>query len=587
MRVVDAIAGWLEKAGIQHYFGYAGGAIWPLMDALVDKPNIIGLQAKQEGQAVHMADMYFRVTGKIAPIFVTKGPGLLNCLTGVASAINDSSAVMIIAGAGSTHFLGKGGMQEIYYHGVEDAVSVFRPLVKGAWAMVRPDTAIDVLNQAYKVAISGRPGPVFVQVPFDVQLAEVEGEIESPLARWANPPMRADAASVEHVTEMIRAAERPVILAGGGVALSRGAEALKKFVEKAQVPAVTTLTAKGILPEDHALSVGVVGRSGMNCAAQATREADLIVAVGARFSDNHTSNWRQGLIYDVPRTKIVHVDVDPAEIGRNYPADVGLLSDGRLFFEDLLAATSSAGKHQAWIERVQGFKKTWYEEIEAVIKAGSSPVHPARLCYEIGEVLPANGRLYVDIGDITQYAEAYTTIRASGAWHCNPGMAEMSWASTGILGGMYADPSRPSIAVVGDGAFNMSCQVVASAVEYNLPAIWVINNNNEFGIERKGSFAGYQRLHPWTQFVRKDTGEPYNPNYPKLAEAFGALGEHVEKPEQLRPALERALASGRPYVIDVATDPSVPTYFTSGLDRAYPSKWGQSYPSFGLLKVKQ
>ena len=176
MRVVDAIVDWFETIQVEKYFGYAGGAVWPFMDALIDHPEMEGIQAKHESHAVHMADIYYRTSGKVAPVIVTKGPGLLNCVGGVASAMHDMSAVMLIAGSGSTHFLGKGGMQEIYYKGFEDAVSVLRPVTKGSWQVVRPDTVIEVLNQAYKLADSGRPGPVFVQVPFDIQLAEVEGD---------------------------------------------------------------------------------------------------------------------------------------------------------------------------------------------------------------------------------------------------------------------------------------------------------------------------------------------------------------------------------------------------------------------------
>ena len=184
MRVVDAVAEWFEVAGYNKYFGYAGGSIWPFLDALTAKLNTLdGIQAKHESHAVHMADMYYRVTGKIAPVLINKGPGLLNAVGAAASAMHDSAPVLIIAGGGTTHFMGKAGMQEIFYHGFEDAMSVFKPVTKGTWMIIRPDSIIEVLNTAVKVATSGRPGPVFVQLPYDIQLAEVEGTIEAPAAR--------------------------------------------------------------------------------------------------------------------------------------------------------------------------------------------------------------------------------------------------------------------------------------------------------------------------------------------------------------------------------------------------------------------
>ncbi|HEV7564415.1 MAG TPA: thiamine pyrophosphate-binding protein [Microbacteriaceae bacterium] len=589
VRVVDAIATWFEQAGVDQYYGYAGGAVWPLLDALVDHPEMTGVQAKHESHAVHMADIRYRTTGKLAPVIVTKGPGLLNCVGGAATALYDMSAVMIIAGCGPTHFFGKGGMQEIYYHGFEDAVNVFRPVTKGTWLLVRPDTVIEVLNQAYNVATAGRPGPVFVQIPLDVQLAIVEGVVEPPSRRAYATRSRPDASTMSEVTELLAAAERPVLLAGGGAAHAAGAAgALQGLAERLDIPVATTLTAKGILSERHPLALGPVGRSGRPAAAEATRGADLVLAVGARFSDNHTSNWRAGKIYDVARTKIVQVNLEASEVGRNFPVDVGIAGDAASFLTDLAAAAEATGLRPGWSgwrERLIASRDAWELEIAELVGAESAPVHPARLCREVGEALAAvNGRVFIDIGDVVQYAEPYMVVEGPGVWHINPGMAEMSWASSGVLGAA-ADRSRPALALTGDGAFNMASNVLATAVEYDLPAVWVILNNNELGIERKGSAAVYQREHPWYRFVRKDTGEPYNPDYVKLAEAHGALGRRVERPQELRPALDEALSSGRPFVLDVVIDVSVPTYFTPGIDRAYPDTWGESYPHYGSMRL--
>jgi acetolactate synthase I/II/III large subunit len=588
MRVVDAIVDWFELIGVDHYFGYAGGAVWPFMDALVDHPEMEGIQAKHESHAVHMADIYYRSTGKIAPVLVTKGPGLLNCVGGVATAMHDMSALLVFAGSGPTHFFGKGGMQELYYHGFEDAVSVMRPVTKGTWLVVRPDTVIEVLNQAYKLAVSGKPGPVFIQLPIDIQQALVEGEVEAPTRRSITSRSRPDAESMQRTGELLRGAERPVLLAGGGAAHSTGAAALvREVAERFQIPVVTTLTAKGILDETHPLSLGVVGRSGTPPAAEATRAADLVLAVGARFSDNHTSNWRAGKIYDVAQTKIVQVDLDVAEVGRNYPVEVGIAGDAGVFLQELLAEIGddplqwgdwSAEMTSAWVE--------WKKEIEPLLTATTSPVHPARLCHEIGEAIARrNGRVFIDIGDVVQYAEPYMTIRGPGIWHINPGMAEMGWASSGVVGAAASDPSRPAVAVVGDGAFNMTSNVLATAVEYQLPAVWVILNNAELGIERKGSEKVFNRVHPWSRFVRKDTGEAYNPDFKLLAEANGARGARVEDPAELAGVLEEALSGKSPFVIDVVQDISVPTYFTPGIDRAYPDTWAQSYPHYGSLQI--
>jgi acetolactate synthase-1/2/3 large subunit len=591
MRVVDAISDWFEVAGIKHYFGYAGGAIWPFMDALVDHPDIEGIQSKHESHAVHMADIYYRTTGKIAPVIVTKGPGLLNCVGGIASAMHDPVAMLVIAGAGSTHLYGKGGMQEIYYKGFEDAVNILRPVTKGTWLLARPDTAIDVLNQAYKTAISGRPGPVFVQVPFDIQMAEIFGTPEAPSTRISASRPRADADSIAHTADLLRNAQRPVIVAGGGCQRSKGADAsLLRLAEATGIPVATTLTAKGILPESHPLSLGPVGRSGSDAAAATTRNADVVVAIGARFSDNHTSNWRNGLVYDAPKTKIVQVNIDDSEIGRNYPVEVGIVADAATFIDDLAAALGDLPPQAPadWRSQVDGWKKTWQDKIAPAIRASTSPIHPARLTHEVGLAMADHhARVFVDIGDVVQYAEPYLQVESADSWHISPGMAEMSWAASGLLGALVADPNRPAIALTGDGAFNMCSQILATAVEYQLPGVWVVLNNYELGIERKGSDVAYHRQHPWTRFVRKDTGEPYNPDYVALAEANGATGIKITSAEAFAPALRTALESRQPYVLDVRIDTTVPTFFTEGIDRAYPANWSGSYPqhsSFSLTR---
>jgi acetolactate synthase-1/2/3 large subunit len=589
MRVVDAIADWFAEVGVEHYFGYAGGAIWPFMDALIDHPEMEGVQTKHEEHAVHAADIYYRTTGKVAPVLVTKGPGILNCVSGIATAMHDQSAVMLLAGSGSTHLLGKGTMQELYYNGFEDSVNVLRPITKGSWLVVRPDTVIDVLNQAYKTAISGRKGPVFVQLPLDIQLGLVEGEVEGPARRTIVTRSRPARGSIQRTVELLRDAERPLIVAGGGLAQAGGHDELRSFVEDLGIPAASTLTAKGILPEDHPLALGPTGRSGTQAAVNATRRADVVLAIGARFSDNHTSQWRKGKIYDVTKTKIVQVNIEPDEVARNFPVEVGIASDAVAFLEDLGEALAAAGFEKdwsAWRAETESFKEAWREKLAPVVSAdGEDGVHPGRLAYEVGEMLGDHGRVFIDVGDVIQYAEPYMTVRRHDAWHITPGMAQMSWAVSGVLGAVAADPSRPAIALTGDGAFNMASNVLATAVEYDLPAIWVILNNAELGIERKGSEGSFGRGHPWNRFVRKDTGEPYNPDFVKLAEANGALGERVERAADLPGALRRAIASRRPYVVDVKIDVAPGSYFVEGVDRNYPDTWSASYPAHGSMTL--
>jgi acetolactate synthase I/II/III large subunit len=584
MRTVDAIVEWFDAAGIDRYFGYAGGAIWPLMDALVDAPHIKGIQAKHEAHAVHMADAYFRLTGKLAPVLVTRGPGLLNTPGAVAGAMHDSSSVMVIAGCGPTHFFGKAGYQELFYHGAEDSAGVFKPITKGTFMLVRPDVVNDVFNQAHKLATTGRPGPVMIQLPLDVQQAELEGEIVPPSRRTVHSRLGADIGSLRKVAELIGGAERPLLVAGGGVILARAEQALQRFVDATGIPTATTLVAKGVLSEHHELSVGALGRSGSNCAVDAAREADLVIAVGARLTDNHTSNWRDGKVYDTRKLQIVHVDVDPAEIGRNLPVAAGLISDAGVFFDGLLELGLPEVDRAGWRDRIAQLKRDWLEEIEPAITSASTPMHPARVVHEVGEVF-ADGRVFIDMGDVIQYAEVYLTASSGDQWQINPGLAAMGWSCCAVLGALAQDPSKPAVTLTGDGAFLQVAQILGTAVEANLPGIWVVLNNQGFGIERKGSKAAWGRVHPWVDFTREDTGELYNPDFVALARAFGAEGTRIDSADDFRPALEQAIASRRPTVIEVPIDRDVPTFFTKGIDRDYPSRWGESYNAAGHLRL--
>ncbi len=582
MRVVDAIAEFFVEAGVTHYFGIPGGAVWAILDALIDHPELKGIVGKQENQAVHMADMYFRATGRVAPVIATKGPGVLNMPAALANAMNESSAVLAIGASGPTQFFGKGGFEEVYFHTDEDTISIFKPIVKQAWLVARPEEVVEVLQKAYKTAISGRPGPVFVQIPWDIQQDTTTPRRYHAQRRLITSRMRADDNSVKQTVELLKSAKQPMLVAGGGVMLSQATAELSTLVETFKLPVVTTLTAKGAFPEDNPLSLGPVGRSGWDCAAQATREADVILTVGNRFADNHSGNWREGIIYNSLKSKMIHVNVDAGEIGRNYPAELGIVADAKTFFQDVIAelkAQKVSGLGSAeWLTKLAGFKAEWAERVRQELPTGGSPVHPGRIVQEVMSVMPKQGMLFVDVGDIMQYAEAYAHINEPGTWFINSGMATMGWASCGALGVKAAYPDRTMIVLVGDGAFNMVPFTLATAVMYDLPAVWVVLNNYEFNIERKASEALFKRSHPWQTFRKIKTGEPYNPDFVALAKSYGALAERVTDTSEVAAAVQRGIASNQPYVVEVLTDPKAISFFTKGVTRAYPSSWREPYP---------
>jgi acetolactate synthase-1/2/3 large subunit len=301
-----------------------------------------------------------------------------------------------------------------------------------------------------------------------------------------------------------------------------------------------------------------------------------------RFSDNHSGNWREGIIYNSLKSKIIHVNVDSGEIGRNYPVELGIIADAKTFFQDMTAELRAQGAgalaKREWLDKLAGFKAKWVERVRKELPAGGSPVHPGRIVQEVNSAMPKGAKLFIDVGDVIQYAEAYAHINEPGSWFINSGMATMGWASCGALGAKVAFPDRAAVILVGDGAFNMVPYTLATAVMHNLPAVWVVLNNYEFNIERKASEALFGRSHDWQKFRKVTTGEPYNPDFVALAKSYGALGERVTDTADVAAAVRRGIASNQPYVIDVLTDPMAKSFFTTGVTRAYPSSWKEPYP---------
>jgi len=581
MRVVDAIAQYFVNEGVEHYFGYIGGTIWPFLDALIDKPQLKGIQPRHEAAAVQMADTYYRLRHKVAPVIVTKGPGVLNTVCALSNAMHDSSAVVLIAGAGATQFFDRGGFEEVYYHQTEDTTSVFRPIVKRAWLVVRPEQTLDIMIRAFKTATSGRPGPVYVQIPWDIQNTEIECAIPDPAQFRPQGRPRGDADAVAKAAGLLTSASKPLIVVGGGAMISEAIPEVLEISRKYHAAIVTTLNAKGAVADTEPSSLGQIGRSGSGAANESTREADVILSVGCRFTDWDTVNWKPNVVFNFPPTKLIHIDIDPSEIGRSYPTEVGIVGDAKATLQDLIVAMDSLKKHKSseWSKVLQNRKSEWEKQLVKDLQSESLPLHPGRVLHEIRKASPSNTLFFNDIGDIIQYAQGYFRILEPDSWYINGGMMQMGWASAGVLTGKLLKPERPAIALVGDGAFMMSSHVVATAVEYGLPAIWVIFNNYGPNLERKAQIGLYGRSHAWGSFTRNDGSNTfYNPDFVKMAEACGAKGARAKTPTEVFEAVSTAIRSKSPYVIDVAVNRDAPSYFAPGMSRGYPKSWSELGP---------
>jgi len=559
-RICDWIVDYFELENVEHYFGYVGHGNQPLLDSLSYKPHIKGIDTMHEATAVHMADLYYRARHKIAPVLVTVGPGFFQALSAVPNMMHEASAGVIIAGITSTSTWDKGGLEEVYYHMHEDTISVARHVFKKCWMPVCTEHALDFLSKAFAAAVTERPGPTFYAIPLDILLMEAEVKLPDPSKRKPDSRIRPGLKSLNEAVKLIYEAKRPIIHVGGGVMLSDAEPELLEFAETFKIPVTTSvIIADSAFPEDHPLFLGPVGRNGWDSAMLAMKEADLLIAVGNRFTDRETGGWinpeKEAAFFRIPPTKLIHINIDPYEIGRNYPADVGMIADAKAALRDLIDALKHKLAQRSladpWLERCIRLKKEWEAKIIPAITSNIIPIHPARLVYDLRKAMPPDTTYVVDVSP-WEWNELYAKQTIPRTCFNNTGMAQMGWATGGVLGAKLARPDKPAVCFCGDGSFLMQMHAVTTAVLHDIPVLWVILNNYGPNLERWLGDALYGRS-PWCEW-RNSKGELYNMDFVKFAEACGAKGERVEKPERIIPAVKHAIESNMPYVIDVVVD---------------------------------
>ena len=557
----DIIVDYLVEAGVPYGVGLCGHGIIGLMDSLYTHQDAIKtLTVRHEQSAGHIADVFFRVSHRPLATFSSCGPGSTNMVTPLATAFMDSSAFLAITGNAPTQQFNLNPFQETgrYYQG--DYPSVIRPYVKRSFQATRVDMLPTAVRQAYNECVSGRPGPVNLDVPFNVfeETADVDPQHYEAFHAGLMQRSEADPSAVEKVLDMLCAAKRPLIVAGNGAMLSEAGEELLELAMFLNIPVHTSPMGKGIIDERNPVCIGATGRDGSYAANRAGAECDLLLALGTSFDDRATSAWVDGVTYDMRSTRLIQVDMDAREIGRTYPVELGVVADVKLFAKQLLAAAkarfgSEKPDYSDWNTQVSQWKELWDMSIQPLLESNADPIMPARLLNEIRKALPENGIFLTDVGIHHSWAVQFWKSYASQTMMQSWGFATMGFATAGILGAKLAAPERPAVAFVGDGCFLMTPQVLATAVEYHIPAVWVIINNHAFGSIRNLQ-NGYFKRELCTSFRDCKTGDLYNPDYAAVARAFGADGMRVEHPQDLAPALDAAIKNNRPCVIDVIVD---------------------------------
>lgn len=562
----QAIGRFLKKMGTEHYFFYNGHANWGMLDAFEYDAKITGIVTRHECHAIHMADNYWRMKRQppIPVTCTTTGPGNYNTFAAIAEAFFDSTPMLCLMGGGPTKWFEKGGIQEAYRYGPEEFIKMWDPITKKAVMAIRPDTALQTVILAYKTAVTGRPGPVVVHIPLDVQNTPIEIDVPD-ASDWIDfHPPAPDPAGIARAIELIRDAKRPFCYVATGINNARAWDDLKEFAEKLQIPVGTAFGAKGVLPEDHPMSLGVCDRSGTGHAVSAAINSDLVIGIGTHFNDLNTAGWS---FYDFPKKqKLIHIDIDLSEIGRNYPTEVGLCADAKLGLRALIDTWSDSGYKRSgvdeWLNQIAQWKKEWEAETAPLVKSDIAPLHYGRIVVDASEVInevDPQTTIVCDTGMVMNWLPAFFKLNHPYFTTCNQQFGQMGFSPPGIVGCKLARPEHPVVAFCGDQSFIMTGMALATATEYDITGVLIVLNNRTIQAEVEGATAKFGRTVGDRYKIIK-TGELWNPDITMIGQALRAEVIEVNKPEEFKPALKKALESDKLYLLNVDTDSTQPRY---------------------------
>jgi acetolactate synthase-1/2/3 large subunit len=528
----------LAREGTDYIFGYPGGANLPLYDTLPQYPNIRHILARHEQGAAHAADAYARVSGKPGVCWATSGPGATNLVTGIANAWMDSVPLVCITGAVVTWLIGRDGFQEA------DITGITVPVTKHNYLVLDVDDIAPTLKEAFHIATTGRPGPVLVDIPRDIQQQTAEFDYpESVDVFGYEPSPKPDPAQIKRAAQLIAESERPLILAGHGVVISRAYDELKELAERAHIPVICTLLGLGGFPGSHELFMGMPGMHGMYWNNIAIGEADLVMGIGMRFDDRVTGRLKDF----APHAKIVHIDIDPAEIGKNLKTAVPIVGDVKQVLQELNPQVPSA-RHDAWYNHIQEIRR----DHPSITIPRVDKVLPQYVIKSIYDLSGPEAYYVTGVGQHQMWAAQFFWGDNPGSFVTSGGLGTMGFEVPAAMGVQFAKPKNTVWAICGDGGFQMTMQELATIVEYELPVKFAIINNNHLGMVRQWQHMYYEDN---LQSVRL-----FQPDYVKLAEAFGVAGIRVTEKAEVQSAIQRAIEHPGPVLIDFEVEQHEDTF---------------------------
>ncbi len=550
----EQLVDYLERRDTKYVFGLCGHTVIAMLDALEKSKNLKYISVRHEQIASTAADGYARATGRASVVLCHLGPGLTNATTGVANAALDSIPMVVIAGDVPSYYYGKHPHQEVNMHADASQYEIYKPFVKRAWRIDKAEMFPEILDKAFRLAESGRPGPVLISVPMDMFSREVDTRFfeRTRLDSHETVKPSLDEETAKKIVKELVEAKNPVIHVGGGIILAKASEELKDFVEFLEIPVSRTLMGQGALSDRHPLMMGMTGFWGTYFINGKTSQADVILGLGTRFAEADSSSWYNGITFDADKTKFMQIDIEASEIGRNYPVSIGAVADLKSALKVLLKFAKelypNGVKRPEIIKAIEEYKKEFKESNKAIAEDSRFPMTPQRILKDVREVLPEDAIICTDVGWNKNGVGQQFDITQAGTIMHPGGLATMGFGSAALLGVKLAKPDKKVITLIGDGGFGTNPSVLATAKEYNIPVVWVVMNNYAFG-----TIAGLEGAHYKHNFgtVFRIDSKPYNPEWAEVAKAYGIKAKKIQSADEFKEAFREAINSNEPYLLDV------------------------------------
>ncbi|MFS0654654.1 acetolactate synthase large subunit [Bacillus sp. 179-C3.3 HS] len=521
----------LKREKVEVIFGYPGGAVLPIYDKIYDS-GLFHVLPRHEQGAIHAAEGYARVSGKPGVVIATSGPGATNLVTGIADAMIDSLPLVVFTGQVATTVIGSDAFQEA------DVLGITMPITKHSYQVRRPEDLPGIIKEAFHIATTGRPGPVLIDIPKDVAGIEGTFDYDQPIdLPGYQPKIEPNYLQIRKLVEAVSRAKKPVILAGAGVLHGKASEELRQYAEQQQIPVTHTLLGLGGFPANHPLFLGMAGMHGTYAANMALHQCDLLISIGARFDDRVTGNLNHFAKY----AKVAHIDIDPAEIGKNIHTHIPVVGDSKLVLEELIKQDGKQGESDDWKAQLNDWKEEyplWYVENDG------EGFKPQKLIEYIHQFTKGEAIVATDVGQHQMWAAQFYPFEHSDKWVTSGGLGTMGFGLPAAIGAQLADREATVVAVLGDGGFQMTLQELAVIRELNLPVKVIILNNHSLGMVRQWQEIFYEERYSYSKFSEQ-------PDFVKLSEAYGIKGIRISSDDEAKEKLEEALTSKEPVVIDV------------------------------------